>query len=218
MSVPVPNAAAQSAASTAADEAAAVAAGPRRDWSGTAAIIAAFVGFLALLVSGYTANLQRQQVRALVWPYLLIGYADPDHSVIVLNKGVGPAHIRAMQVLVDDKPQRKWEDVIKALGVDKPQRKPEDATKALGIDASAADVEQSTISNNVLSAGERIAVMRIRDDEQYERFRAAAQKRMKISACYCSTLGECWVRDPRVREQVTAQVEACPAWEGQFID
>ena len=202
MSVPVPNAAAQSAASTAADEAAAVAAGPRRDWSGTAAIIAAFVGFLALLVSGYTANLQRQQVRALVWPYLLIGYADPDHSVIVLNKGVGPAHIRAMQVLVDDKPQRK----------------PEDATKALGIDASAADVEQSTISNNVLSAGERIAVMRIRDDEQYERFRAAAQKRMKISACYCSTLGECWVRDPRVREQVTAQVEACPAWEGQFID
>ena len=45
----------------------------RRDWDGLAAVIAAFVGLLALLVSGYTAYLQRQQVRAQVWPYL-----DPD--------------------------------------------------------------------------------------------------------------------------------------------
>ena len=32
------------------------------------AIIATFVGFLALCVSGYTAYMQRQQVRAAVWP------------------------------------------------------------------------------------------------------------------------------------------------------
>ncbi len=31
------------------------------------AIIATLVGFLALCVSGYTAYMQRQQVRAIVW-------------------------------------------------------------------------------------------------------------------------------------------------------
>src|SRR5207249_10979872 len=34
------------------------------------AVIATLVGFLALCVSGYTAYMQRQQVRAAVWPIL----------------------------------------------------------------------------------------------------------------------------------------------------
>lgn len=34
------------------------------------AVIATFVGFLALCVSAYTAYMQRQQVRAAVWPIL----------------------------------------------------------------------------------------------------------------------------------------------------
>ena len=34
------------------------------------AVIATFVGLCALCVSGYTAYVQRQQVRAVVWPIL----------------------------------------------------------------------------------------------------------------------------------------------------
>ena len=34
------------------------------------AVIATLVGFCALCVSGYTAYMQRQQVRAAVWPIL----------------------------------------------------------------------------------------------------------------------------------------------------
>ena len=33
-------------------------------------VITTLVGFLALCVSGYTAYMQRQQVRAAVWPIL----------------------------------------------------------------------------------------------------------------------------------------------------
>ena len=58
----------------------------QRNWDGVAAIVAALIGFLALLVSGYTAYIQRQQVRAQVWPYLLIGYADFDRSIIDPNR------------------------------------------------------------------------------------------------------------------------------------
>jgi hypothetical protein len=183
----------------------------QRNWDGVAAIVAALIGFLALLVSGYTAYIQRQQVRAQVWPYLLIGYADFDRSIIVLNKGVGPAQIRSVQVLVDDKPQRNWEDAMKVLGV-----KTDNDDEKNGSDdkknTNADQYTRSTISGNVLSAGERIELIKAPDAERYERFRLAAQKRVKISICYCSTLGECWVRDRKAREQGVAQVEVCPAW------
>ena len=42
-----------------------------RNWDALAAIIAALIGAFALVVSGYTAYLQRTQVRAQVWPYLM---------------------------------------------------------------------------------------------------------------------------------------------------
>src|SRR6185312_15580863 len=73
----------------------------RREWDGVAAVIAAFVGLLALCVSGYTAYLQRQQVRAQVWPYLETGISSSKRGVSLSNKGVGPAIIRSAQVLVD---------------------------------------------------------------------------------------------------------------------
>lgn len=175
-----------------------------RHWDALAAVLAASIGFLALLVSGYTAYIQREQVRAQVWPFLLIGYADPDRSIIVLNKGVGPAQIRAVQVLVDDKPQRSWSEVLQALDL------------GLGTDK----LQRSTISGNVMTPGERVAMIQMADDESYARFSAAVQKRVKISICYCSTLGECWVRDRKVRDQASTQVETCPAWpaEQRFID
>jgi hypothetical protein len=180
----------------------------RGDWDGVAAVVAALIGFLALLVSGYTAYIQRQQVRAQVWPYLIIGYADPDSAYIVFNKGVGPALVRGVQVLVDDQPQRGWGDALKALGFN---------------DADRDKFEHSTIGNNVLSPGEKLEVVKVvkaADAELYERFRVAALKRMKFSVCYCSTLGECWVRDRRVRDQGIVQVDACPVWpvEQQFTD
>ena len=44
------------------------------------AVIATFVGFLALCVSGYTAYMQRQQVRAAVWPILEFDSGNGPYS------------------------------------------------------------------------------------------------------------------------------------------
>jgi hypothetical protein len=56
------------------------------------AVVATFVGFLALCVSGYTAYMQRQQVRAAVWPILEFDSSNhPDIHFMLTNKGVGPA-------------------------------------------------------------------------------------------------------------------------------
>ncbi|MFO1506439.1 MAG: hypothetical protein U1F23_05075 [Lysobacterales bacterium] len=83
-------------------------------WDAIAAIIAALVGLLALCVSAYTAYIQRQQVRAQVWPYLLAGN-DDGKSIDVGNKGVGPAIVKTAQVFIDGTPQTTWSNVLAAL-------------------------------------------------------------------------------------------------------
>ena len=58
------------------------------------ALIATLVGFLALCVSSYTAYMQRQQVRAAVWPILEFDSNNGPIQFTLANKGVGPAIIK----------------------------------------------------------------------------------------------------------------------------
>ncbi len=88
----------------------------RRGASRYDAIIATFVGFLALCVSGYTAHMQRQQVRAAVWPILEFDSGNaPDIHFTLSNKGVGPAIIRHVIVKVDDQPLKSWRETMEKL-------------------------------------------------------------------------------------------------------
>jgi hypothetical protein len=148
----------------------------RRHWDALAAILAALIGFLALLVSGYTAFVQRQQVRAQVWPYLILTNYDTDRSLYVFNKGVGPAILHSARIRVDGKPQPDWEHVLDALGVPKPRKH-----------------YISTIHIVVLSPGDRTAIINFDDEAAYRAFRDAALERMKTELCYCSSLGDCWL-------------------------
>src|SRR3954469_5768792 len=86
-----------------AERAAAPAGKPRRDWDALAAVIASFIGLLALAVSGYTAYVQREQLHAQVLPHLTIASSnvDPGSSWYVTNEGMGPARVTAMRVIVD---------------------------------------------------------------------------------------------------------------------
>jgi hypothetical protein len=149
--------------------------GDARRWDAVAAVVAALIGFLALLVSGYTAYVQRQQVRAQVWPYLILSNYDTDRSLNVFNKGVGPAILRTARVRIDGHPQPDWDHVLDALGVPKPR-----------------EHYISTIHTIVLSPNDRVAIVSFDDDTVYRTFRDAALKRMQTDLCYCSTLGDCW--------------------------
>ncbi|MGH8211657.1 MAG: hypothetical protein ACREPP_00330 [Rhodanobacteraceae bacterium] len=151
-------------------------------WDAVAAIIAALVGFLALIVAGYTAYIQRytaeiqtKQVQAQVWPWLAAGNNDNEDSIEVVNKGVGPAIVRTAQVFVDGKPQPDWQHVLRDLG------------------AVPHQFSQSTLNPNVLAPGEKVTVIQFANEDDYKRFRSAAVAHLTlIDICYCSTLGECW--------------------------
>ena len=101
------------------------------------AVIATFVGFLALCVSGYTAYMQRQQVRAAVWPILEFDSGNGPIHFSLANKGVGPAIIKHVILKVDDQPVKNWAEVLE---------------KILGPGYHPG--EESDMSGRVFSAGE----------------------------------------------------------------
>jgi len=155
-------------------------------WDAVAAIIASLVGFLALLVAGYTAYVQRytaeiqnKQVQAQVWPYLISGNNDLTQSLVVNNKGMGPAIVRSVQVSMGGKPQRDWNHIVADMGL------------------PPHSFFQSTISRDVLSPGEELQIIRFSDKALWQRFKDAAMDRMGIDICFCSTLGECWISTNR---------------------
>src|SRR4029453_3681200 len=93
--------------------------------------------------SGYTAYVQRQQVRAAVWPILEFYSSNaPDIHFDLANKGVGPAIIRNVIVRVDDQPVKNWNEVFQKL-----------------LGPGEYHGSETDMSNHVLSAGESINLL-----------------------------------------------------------
>jgi hypothetical protein len=167
------------------------------------ALIATLVGVLALCVSGYTAYVQRQQVRAAVWPILQYDTSNGPYIKLNLdNKGVGPAIIKHVVVKVDDQPVRNWSEALNKFAA--PGRH---------------SFSQSTISGRVLAANESMEVFVPHDDEgnniteksgplgaQLNRDR----NRISVEICYCSTLGDCWILRSGPNGNSTTETRTCP--------
>lgn len=162
-------------------------------WDALAAIIASLVGLLALIVAGYTAYIQRQQVRAQVWPYLMMANSDNSSEFMWFNKGVGPAQVKNVQAFVDGRPQQNWEAVFRAMRL------------------ANLDYAQSTLNGGVLSAGEKLDWLQFKQHSDFRRFREAThQTKLDFKVCYCSTLGDCWMNDSMRGWTDRRPVEECP--------
>jgi hypothetical protein len=167
------------------------------------AAIATLVAALALAVSAYTAYVQRQQVRAQVWPILEYGTGnEPELRLWLANKGVGPALLRHVIVTVDGKPAADWEAVMRSL-------------HGPGIDHGRYSYSQETIGDRVLSAGEGLSIFVPHFNVTQSDLRAAFNQdrfRIGVEICYCSTLGDCWTLvSPGRQPARTRETRQCPA-------
>ncbi len=170
------------------------------------AVIATLVGLCALCVSGYTAYMQRQQVRAAVWPILEFDSSNaPDIHFTLANKGVGPAIIRHVIVRVDGQPVRNWKE---ALG------------RILGPGEHLGS--ESDMSGRVFAAGELMTVFTPHDAENkplnFDKSNPLWVKlnkdrlRVTVEICYCSTLDECWtLRAGGLTPGTTTEIRRCPS-------
>ena len=167
-------------------------------------IIATFVGFCALCVSGYTAYIQRQQVRGAVWPILQFDSGNGPVRFILANKGVGPAIVKHVLLKVDDQPVKNWAEVLE---------------KILGPGYHPG--ESSDMNNRVFSAGELTNVFTPHDDAHnpipFDRSNPlwakldTGRSRVTVEICYSSTLGECWMlRSGGTSPSTTTAIGQCP--------
>jgi hypothetical protein len=150
------------------------------------AVIATLVGFLALCVSAYTAHVQRQQVRAAVWPILEYQTSNaPDIHFTLANKGVGPAIIRHVIVKVDGQPVKNWWKVLE-----------------IWLGPGEHHGSESDMSGYALAAGESKTIFTPFDPGTGKPFVFAEsnprwekmnkdRERVTVEICYSSTLGEC---------------------------
>ena len=150
------------------------------------AVIATFVGLCALCVSGYTAYVQRQQVRAAVWPILEFGSSNaPDIHFTLANKGVGPAIIRNVIVKVDGQPVKNWYEVLDRL-----------------VGPGEHPGSEMDMSGHVFAPGESMNIFTPFDPDRkpiaFDKSNPLWVKmnkdrfRLTVEICYSSTLGECW--------------------------
>lgn len=168
-------------------------------------IIVTLIGVSALFVSGYTAYVQRQQVRAAVWPILEYGTSnDPRIRFTLDNKGVGPAIIRNVIVRVDGEPVPNWEAALQKL-----------------LGPGEYKFTQSSMSAHVMAAGESMDIL---VPHNFDGTALAADKsnplwvglnkerfRVAIEICYSSTLGDCWtLRTEAKSKSTTTESRSCP--------
>jgi hypothetical protein len=170
------------------------------------AVIATLVGVCALGVSGYTAYMQRQQVRAAVWPILEIDSSNqPDIHFTLANKGVGPAIIRHVVMKVDGQPVINWREALEKL-----------------LGPGTQHYSESDMTGHVFSAGESMTILTPRDlDNNPITFDKSnplwvkvskARERVTVEICYCSTLGECWTlrSGGPTSSSTTVETRRCP--------
>lgn len=168
-----------------------------------AASVATFIGVLALIVSGYTAYLQRQQLRAQVWPQLRIVYSDVFHHISVMNNGTGPARITGVRVTSGGLVVRSWSAVQRLAGYQPNEW-----------------ITRSTIHRSVISADKELEMVRAHDDRASEaRFMTLLDgpRHIDVTICYCSVLDECWLTSTLIEDQLPISDCPIPATE-QFKD
>jgi hypothetical protein len=171
-------------------------------------VIATFIALLAVCVAGYTAYMQRQQVRAAVWPILEFDSGNGPIRFTLTNKGVGPAIIKHVILKVDDQPVKNWAEVLE---------------KILGPGYHPG--EESDMSGRVFAAGESMNVFTPHDEAQnpipFDKSNPLWAKldkgrgRVTVEICYCSTLGECWtLGGGGMIPSTTTQTRHCPTPSG----
>lgn len=164
-----------------------------------ALVISVGVAYFAFVQAEATDKMQ----VASVWPRVTYATSNQDGdgteriTLSLVNKGVGPALIRGMEIRYRGKAYTGFRQLIDACCA-----RPDDRL-SLGI---------GSINGEVLRPGEEMMFALMEPDgtppAAYRRF-ATERGELAVRICYCSVFDDCWVDDWRRAEPVP--VAQCPA-------
>jgi hypothetical protein len=144
---------------------------------------ASLIAIAALVTAVYQTKLARDQARATVRPYLIVGNSGNNgYARVVQNVGLGPAIIGAFDVRVDGHPMKTWAEVADAMGVKLSWKGHATTTFRPGI---------------VAPQGATIDLLSLPDSNDVRIFRQALNGHsLETRVCYCSLYGDCWQSNP----------------------
>ena len=145
------------------------------------AAAATFLSLCALVVSLLQTRIAREQQHASVWPFLRLGgqRLDRAFTLILENRGVGPALIRRVEVVLRGRPQTGHVEAIKGelQGYEGPK-----FYSVLRI-------------GDVIKAGEEIRLFHVdQDDRRADHLQGLIHRGefvMRVS--YADVYGNCWI-------------------------
>jgi hypothetical protein len=158
---------------------------------------ALLVSVCALGVGVYEASLERHHARAEVWPHVEISLTvstNEGFRIDVLNNGLGPAVIKAVDISLDGVPASGWPQIFdRVLG-----RRPD-------------SYFVSTLSNRVLRAGDQITMLNV-PARMLPPDLTARLPHIGTAICYASVFDEHWqLATPKFMGDSTwREVSACP--------
>jgi hypothetical protein len=160
------------------------------------AICALLMSTLATAASWWQSRVVATQLSSQVWPYVAFSTtAGPDGLELdVTNEGLGPAVVRSVRLNVDGKPYPTFLGAERAL---------------LGPRAPLPHGSFATIGEgSVIRIGGNVRLVKI-DNPSLVRGVLAQAKRIDLQVCYCSILGDCWMRT-MLGAPDPVRVNACP--------
>ncbi|HVX42102.1 MAG TPA: hypothetical protein VHB25_21255 [Gemmatimonadaceae bacterium] len=138
---------------------------------------ATLIAAIAMITAVYQSKLMRDQAKAAVWPYLILGSSNNDgYARIIQNVGLGPAVIKTFEVYVKGNPVHTWSE----------------AAESLGIHPSWKGAKMTTVERGiVIPVNATVELMQVTDSVDARQFRAHRDS-ISTRICYCSLYGDCW--------------------------
>lgn len=141
-------------------------------------VMAILVSLGSMFVYVYQARIMQEQQKASSWPYIeaLPSRGPQGLSLIVTNKGTGPAIVKNVILRLGDEEFKSLDSLFKAV-----------------TDSSFADFGYSTVNRRVIAPGEMIEAFMITDEEIGNRISKVLSTRgFEYEICYCSIYKDCW--------------------------
>ena len=170
----------------------------QRNWvEVSAAVCAVAISGASLFIALRQNALMEKQISASTWPVLEFGSSNlddqnnPEISFEIRNAGLGPAKVRSFQVSYDGKPVTNSRQLLEQCCTD-------------GNKLAKIDLVTSGVNHAIITANERIHFLRLRPTPEIQPiWQKLNTERMKVrvQACYCSALDECWRMDSANEEQ-----------------
>lgn len=155
---------------------------------------ALLISLVTVVVSIYSASIDRDYARASVWPWLQFSrsFDTLNYSYSLTNNGTGPAIIVWAKVAHKDVYYTTWSKMLAANNLHK------------------ASFTQSHMGSGVLPALKVVEVIKTQDKETIDTF-FKTHNDLNVEICYCSIYDECWLIDINNKPESTDNCGAQPS-------